>query len=86
MRDVLVKFTLLDEQEERLRKITQEYKKQGLDFSEDKMFEAIMYTGSSHNINDKFSFHEWKLGLRESLQDENVEAHKEKGKISGKSR
>lgn len=86
MRDILVKFTLFDEQEERLRKITQEYNKQGLDFSEDKMFEAIMYSGSSHNINDKFSFHEWQLGIRENLQDENVEIHKETGKRSGRSR
>lgn len=86
MRDILVKFTLLDEQEERLRKITQEYNKQGLDFSEDKMFEAIMYSGSSHNINDKFSFHEGMLGLRESPQDKNAEVHKEKEKRSGRSR
>ncbi len=65
MREISVKFMLVDNQEERLQKISEEYKKQGLDLSEDKMFEAIMFTGSKYDIDDKFKFHEWKLGLRE---------------------
>lgn len=67
MREVTVKFTIYDEHEERLRKITEEYQKQGLNFSEDKMFEAIMLTGSKHDIDRKLKFHEWKLGLREDF-------------------
>ncbi len=65
MREVSVKFMLVDNQEERLQKITEEYKKQGLNLSENKMFESIMFTGSKHDIDNKFKFHEWKLGLRE---------------------
>ncbi len=65
MREISVKFMLVDNQEERLQKITEEYKKQGLDLSEDKMFQVIMFTGSKYDIDDKFKFHEWKLGLRE---------------------
>ena len=65
MRDITVKYTLKDEDEERLKKITEEYKKQ-YDFgmTEEKMFDLIMCLGSWHNIDDKFQFHEWKLGLR----------------------
>ncbi len=65
MREISVKFMLVDNQEERLQKITEEYKKQGLNLSENKMFESIMFTGSKHDIDNKFKFHEWKLGLRE---------------------
>lgn len=68
MRDITVKFTLYDEDEERLRKITEEYKQQGLDFTEDKMFDAIMATGSKYDIDAKLKFHEWKLGLREDFR------------------
>lgn len=65
MREVIVKYMLLDEDEQRLEKITEEYKKQGLDFTSDKMFESIMFVGSKYDIDSKFKFHEWKLGLRE---------------------
>lgn len=68
MRDIAVKFTLYDEDEERLRKITEEYNKQGLNLSKDKMFEVIMVTGSTHDIDAKLKFHEWKLGLREDFR------------------
>jgi len=64
MREISVNYILFDENEERLRKITEEYKKQGLDLSEDKMFEAIMFYGSKHDIDNKFKFDERKLGLR----------------------
>jgi len=58
---------LSDEEEERLLKITEEYKKQGLNLSEDKQFMAIMFTGSKYDIDNKFKFHEWKLGLKEDF-------------------
>ena len=66
MREITVKYTLKDEDEERLNKIVGEYKKQhNFEMAEDKMFEAIMCLGSYHDIDKKFKFHEWKLGLRE---------------------
>ena len=68
MREITVKYLILDEDEERLQKITEEYKKQGLNLSEDKMFEAIMCLGSYHDIDSKLKFHEWKLGLREDYK------------------
>ena len=68
MRDIIVKYTLKDEHEERLKRITEEYKKQGLNLSEDKMFESIMLIGSKHDIDAKLKFHEWKLGLREDYK------------------
>ena len=67
MRDVAVKYLLQDEEEERLRKIAELYKKQGLVLSEDKMFEAIMCMGAKYDIDKKLEFHEWKLGLRENF-------------------
>lgn len=70
MRDVIVKYLLQDEDEQRLLKITELYRQQGLDLSEDKMFESIMFTGSKHDIDKKFKFHEWKLGLRENFMEE----------------
>ena len=68
MREVTVKFTIYDEDEERLQKITEGYKKLGWDTTEDKMFEAIMLTGSKYDIDAKLKFHEWKLGLKEDYK------------------
>lgn len=66
MREITVKYILKDEDEERLNKIVEEYKKQhNFEMAEYKMFEAIMCFGSYHDIDEKFKFHEWKLGLRE---------------------
>lgn len=65
MREISVTYILSSEDEERLQKITEEYKKQGLDLSEDKMFESIMFCGSKHDIDSKFKFHERNLGLKE---------------------
>lgn len=70
MRDITVKYTLQDEEEERLRNITELYKEQGWDLSEDEMFESIMFIGSKFDIDKKFRFHEWKLGLREDFMEE----------------
>ena len=69
MRDITVKYTLKDEDEERLKKIVEEYKKRhNFEQTEDKMFEMIMLTGSKHDIDAKLKFHEWKLGLREDFK------------------
>lgn len=70
MRDIIVTFMLSDEDEQRLQKITELYRQQGLDLSEDKMFESIMFTGSRYDIDKRFRFHEWKLGLRERFTEE----------------
>lgn len=70
MRDITVKFMLSDEDEQRLHKITELYNQQGLILSEDRMFESIMFTGSEYDVDKKFRFHEWKLGLRENFTEE----------------
>ena len=70
MRDITVKFMLSDEDEQRLHKITELYNQQGLILSEDRMFESIMFTGSKYDVDKKFRFHEWKLGLRENFPEE----------------
>lgn len=68
MREVTVKFTLYDEHEERLKKIVEEYKKQhNFEDTEDGMFQTIMLLGSTHDIDNKLKFHEWKLGLKEDF-------------------
>ena len=69
MRDITVKYTLKDEDEERLKKITEEYKKQhDFEMTEEKMFDLIMRLGSWYNIDNKFKFHERRLGLREDYK------------------
>ena len=66
MRDMSVKYTLRDIDEELLKRITEEYKMQhNLDSTEDRMFDIIMNLGSWHNIDEKFRFHECKLGIIE---------------------
>lgn len=69
MRNITVEFMISDENEQRLRKITELYKQQGLDLSEDEMFESIMFIGSKYDVDKKFRFHEWKLGLRENFTE-----------------
>ena len=69
MRDIIVKYTLKDADEERLKRITEEYKRQhNLDSTEDRMFDIIMNLGSWHNIDEKFRFHECKLGIIEDYK------------------
>ena len=68
MREITVSYLILDEDEERLNRITEEYKKQGLSLSEDKMFEGIIRCGSKYDVDSKLKFHEWKLGLREDYK------------------
>lgn len=66
MRDITVTFTLKDEDEERLKKITEEYKKQNnFEITEEKMFDSIMCIGSWHDIDNKLKLHERQLGLME---------------------
>lgn len=67
MREITVTYLLMDEDIKRLEKITEEYKKKGLDFTPDKMFESIMFTGAKYDIDRKFKFHECALGLRENI-------------------
>lgn len=67
MRVISVSYHLSDEDEQRLEKITEEYKKQGLDLTSDKMFESMMCCGGTYDIDSKFRFHEWKLGLRKDI-------------------
>ena len=63
---ISVEYLIEDEEYERLKQITNGYKKQGLEgFTPERMFESIMITGSKYDKDDKFKFHEWKLGLRE---------------------
>ena len=68
MREITVKYTLKDEDEERLKKITEEYKKRGINLSEDKIFESIMCCGCKYDIDSRLKLHEWKLGLREDYK------------------
>lgn len=58
-----VKYLLSDDDCERLEKIRSEYKSKGLDLSPEDMFESIMITGSTLDINNKFEFHEIILKL-----------------------
>ena len=68
MRDIMVKYTLTDEEEQRLKRITEEYKKHNLESTEDKMFDSIMCIGSRYDIDSKLKVYEWKLGLREDYK------------------
>ena len=68
MQEITVRYLLSDEEMGRLQKITEEYKKLGLDLTYDKQFEAIMFCGSKYDIDAKLKFHEWKLGLREDFK------------------
>ena len=69
MRDITVTFTLKDEDEERLKQITEEYKKQhNFELTEEKMFDSIMCLGSWHDIDKKLKLHERQLGLMEDYK------------------
>lgn len=67
MKEIKVNYLINDEEYERLSKITEEYKKQGLDTTPERMFELIMTLGCIYNIDEKFKYHEWQLGLRENF-------------------
>lgn len=64
MRDIMVKYTLNDEEEERLKRITNEYMSRGMELSLENMFTGIMVSGSNYDIDTKFKHHERELGIR----------------------
>lgn len=68
MRHISVEYLVEDEEYERLKKITEGYKIQGLDLTPEKMFQGIMTTGAKYDKDDKLKFHEWKLELRENYK------------------
>lgn len=61
MREITVKYELSDEEENRLRKITEAYRNQGLNKTSDEMFQFIMTTGSESDIRRKFKAHELQI-------------------------
>lgn len=65
MREIIVKYTISDDDEKRLQLITEKFMERGLNLSPDKQFEIIMQFGCKHDIDEKFKFHECQLGLRE---------------------
>lgn len=65
MREITVNYLLSDEDEQRLNRIVEFYSTYGYNFSADKLFEHIMCLGCKYDIDKKFRFHEFKLGLRE---------------------
>lgn len=67
-RSIEVSYMIEDEEYTRLMVISEEYKKQGLDMTPEKMFESIMLLGAKYNKDDKLKFHEWKLGLRDDYK------------------
>lgn len=67
MKEITVRFLLSDQEEQRLRRITDGYKKLGLDTSMERMFDTIMFTGSKYDVDSKFKFHERKLGIIENV-------------------
>lgn len=67
MREITVSFLLTDEQEQRLREVTEAYKKLGHDLPEEKVFQMIMSGECRYDIDNKLRFHECKLGLDERV-------------------
>lgn len=68
MQEITVKYTLTDEEVERLQRITEEYNKKGMKLTCEKQFEYIMFAGSKYDIDNKFKLHELALGLREDFK------------------
>ena len=68
MQELIVKYLLTDEEVERLEKITEGYQEMGFDITKERMFDTIMCMGSKSDIENRFKFHEWKLGLREDYK------------------
>lgn len=66
MKEINVTYLLSDEEEQRLEKITEEYKEQDLLLPADKIFQNIMLIGSKYDIDNKLKIHECLLGLREN--------------------
>lgn len=64
MRNIAVNYTINDEEEERLKRITNEYMSRGMELSLENMFAGIMISGSNYDIDTKFRHHERELGIR----------------------
>lgn len=65
MREIMITYQLSEENEKRLQTIIGKYKEQGINMTINEAFEFIMITGSVHEIDNKFRFHERMLGLIE---------------------
>lgn len=63
MQEITVTYLLNQKEIERLKRITKEYKKKGLDLSIEKQFENIMCYGCKYDIDNRFKFHEEMLGI-----------------------
>ena len=68
MKEFIVKYLLIDEEIERLKKISEAYRLKGMNFSIEQQFDSIMCCGSKNDIDKKFKFHELCLGLREDYK------------------
>ena len=64
MREITVNYIISDEEAERLKKITETYQK-SMPITEEQVFRAIMLAGCKYDIEKKFEFEEFKLGLRD---------------------
>lgn len=65
MECITVAYILNEEQIRQLHEITVEFnKRNGIIFSQEKVFGMIMNAGSESNINKKLEFHGQKVGLR----------------------
>ena len=59
MKEISVEYYLTDEQIERIKKLTEVYAKKGLkNPTPEKVFQLIMITGASHDIDKKLSMEE----------------------------
>lgn len=63
MREITVKYELSDEEERRLERLAEEYRKQGLNKTADRIFQFIMATGSEADISRKFKARELQLNI-----------------------
>lgn len=69
MKEFSVIYRLSEENEKRLQKIQTMYCKQGVHFTEEQLFEFIMVSGSVHDIESKFEFHESMLLRQKGCSD-----------------
>lgn len=83
MKEIQVTYLLDEEQEARLKKITEACQKRTIKNTEEQQFEVIMTLGCKWDIDDKLSFYEFQLGLRENfISDSWKEDRKRKERYS----
>lgn len=63
MRKITVEYILTDEEESRLKKITEAYRKRGSNWSEDEIFDFIMTMDGTNDIAQKFGLQELHLDI-----------------------